>query len=253
MRGIGPTVVLERLFHDEQAARRARSFRRRPEAYRFADEDYLDHESWLRPAMAVLGDLRGRHVLDCGCGHGMAAVVMARRGAIVTAVDLSVGYVAETRQRAAANGVIVAAVAADIHTLPFAAASFDFIWGHAILHHLDLLPAAAELHRVLKPAGVAVFCEPWGENPLLELTRRYLPYPHKDRTPDERPLRRRQLQQLRRHFAEVHATGYQLLDICRRLGWKFKTLEVVDAWLLRRWPSLGRWCRYQVIVCKKGK
>ncbi len=252
MTGHGPTVVLERLFHDEQAARRARSFRR-PEAYRFADEDYLDHESWLRPAMAALGDLRGRQVLDCGCGHGMAAVVLARRGAIVTAVDLSPGYVAETRQRAAVNGVAVAAVAADAHALPFAAASFDRIWGHAILHHLDLARAAVEVHRVLKPGGLAVFCEPWGENPLLELARRYLPYPHKDRTPEERPLRRPQLQQLRHHFAEVHATGYQLLGFCRRLGWKSKSLETVDAWLLRRWPSLSRWCRYQVIVCRKGE
>lgn len=39
--------------------------------------------SWL-PA-----DLTGRHVLDAGCGTGMAALELARRGARVTAVDLS--------------------------------------------------------------------------------------------------------------------------------------------------------------------
>src|SRR5262245_10724093 len=95
----------ERLFHDDQAARRAAWFARRPEALRFSDESYLDHETWIRPAFAQLGDVSGRRVLDFGCGHGMAAVVLARRGAHVTAFDLSSGYVAEARARAAANEV----------------------------------------------------------------------------------------------------------------------------------------------------
>ena len=41
---------------------------------------YLDHETWIRPAFARLGDVRGLRVLDYGCGHGMAAVVLARAG-----------------------------------------------------------------------------------------------------------------------------------------------------------------------------
>jgi len=45
-----------------------------------------------------------------------------------------------------------------------------------ILHHLDLTVAARELRRVLRPGGVAVFCEPWGGNPLLNFARRRLPY-----------------------------------------------------------------------------
>jgi len=44
----------------------------------FDTDTYLDHETWVRPAFARLGDLQGKAALDYGCGHGMAAVVMAR-------------------------------------------------------------------------------------------------------------------------------------------------------------------------------
>ncbi|MFM8271308.1 MAG: methyltransferase domain-containing protein, partial [Gemmata sp.] len=97
----------EQLFHDRQAAARAGSFRTGAAALHFDTDAYLDHETWVRPAFLALGDLRGRRALDYGCGHGMAAVAMARAGARVAAFDLSPGYVAEARARAAANGVRV--------------------------------------------------------------------------------------------------------------------------------------------------
>src|SRR5213076_2968969 len=133
----------------------------------------------------------GRRLLDYGCGHGMASVVLARAGARVTAMDLSHGYLREAATRALANDVTLSLVQADGERLPFADGSFDRIWGNAVLHHLDLEQAGSELRRVLRPGGVAVFCEPWGGNPLLRFARRHLPYPAKERTPDEQPLRSR--------------------------------------------------------------
>src|SRR5439155_18109726 len=141
-----------------------------------------------------LGPFPGRQILDFGCGHGMAAVVMARRGARVTAFDLSQGYLGELDRRARANEVLLDLVRADGERLPFADASFDGVWGNAVLHHLDLNRAGRELFRVLRPGGVAVFCEPWGENPLLSWARSSLLYPGKQRTSDEQPLRQRELQ-----------------------------------------------------------
>src|SRR5262245_19609085 len=89
----------EQAFHDKQAGQRSATFRADPAALRFSDDPYLDHESWIRPALARLGDVSGLDVLDYGCGHGMAAVVLARRGARVTAFDLSARYVAEAAGR----------------------------------------------------------------------------------------------------------------------------------------------------------
>ncbi len=241
----------EQHFHDRQASERAAALAAQPDALRFTDQAYLDHETWIRPALARLGKLRGQAVLDYGCGHGMAAVVLARGGARVTAFDLSRGYLAEATARAAANGVRVDFVQADGERLPFADAAFDGVWGNAVLHHLDLAKAGRELRRVLRPGGVAVFCEPWGENVLLNLARRWLPYPGKRRTRDEQPLRRRQLRPLFDLFGRVELHGYQLLAMVRRAlpGRRLPaTLERCDAELLRRVPALARFCRYAVLT-----
>jgi SAM-dependent methyltransferase len=240
----------EQAFHDRQAAGRAGCFGR-PEALRFGDDDYLDHETWIRPAFDRLGPVDGLRVLDFGCGHGMAAVVLARRGGRVTALDLSPGYLAEARRRARANGAAVDFVQADGERLPFADDSFQRVWGNAVLHHLDLGAAAGELRRVLQPGGVAVFCEPWGENPLLDWARRFLPYPGKERTPDERPLRLRDLRPLRAAFPRLQIEGFQLLSMARRVlgpGGLAAALDRVDRGLLRRVPPLHRFCRYVVLT-----
>jgi len=192
------------------------------------------------------------HILDYGCGHGMAAVVLARAGARVTAFDLSPGYVKETRERARANGVHVECLVADGEELPFEDVSFDAVWGNAILHHLDLAKAGRELHRVLKPSGVAVFCEPWGGNPALGFARRFLPYPNKHRTPDERPLTRSDLKPLREIFPSLQTDGFQLFGMIRRV-WNRPTcfLDAIDSRLLLVVPPLRNWCRYVVITLGK--
>ena len=244
-------LAAEQLFHDRQAADRAATFRRDPAGLRFADDDYLGHETWVRSAFDRLGDLLGKRALDYGCGHGMAAVVLARRGAAVTAFDLSPGYVREAEERAAANGVAVRFAVADGERLPFADGSFDVVWGNAVLHHLDLARAGAELRRVLAPGGVAVFCEPWGGNPLLSFARRRLPYPGKHRTPDEQPLTAADLAPLREHFPGLRVEGHQLLGmvrrVCRRPGLS-AALDAADARLMRWVPRLGNWCRYVVLT-----
>ncbi len=240
-------------FHDLQARQRADDLRRRPDAYCFDDDAYLDHETWIRPAFAELGDLRGLRVLDFGCGHGMASVVMARQGAEVTAFDLSSGYVREAAVRARVNGVRVHFLQTDGERLPFADGSFDRVWGNAVLHHLNLGVAGPELCRVLRPEGVAVFCEPWGENPVLSWARRRLPYPGKERTPDEEPLGYKHVGVLRTFFPNLTVRGFQLLSMARRVlprGRLVSGLDWCDEMLLARVPALQQFCRYVVLTLR---
>jgi SAM-dependent methyltransferase len=244
----------EQAFHDQQAWRRSRAWARQPGLLLVADDAYLDHETWIRPAMQQLGDVRDRRVLDYGCGHGMAAVVLARRGARVTACDLSSGYLHEARQRARANGVSLDLVLADAQRLPFADASFDRIWGNAILHHLDMASASREIARILAPGGVAVFCEPWGENPLLNWARQRLPYPSKNRTVDEQPLRQCHVRKLRAIFPGIEVRGFQLMSMAGRVLRRNRLLTGLDRcddWVLRRVPALQRFCRYVVLVLRQ--
>lgn len=246
-------LTTEQHFHDRQAQERAASFRNE-EALRFDDDSYLNHETWIRAAMDRLGDVAGLPVLDYGCGHGMAAVVLARRGAQVTAFDLSPGYLSEARRRAAANKVCIDFLQGDAERLPFADGSFARIWGNAILHHLDVRSAAIELRRVLRPEGIAVLCEPWGENPVLAWARRRLPYQGKERTPEEQPLRRHHLRVLHPIFPSMEIEGYQLFSMARRVlrsARLVSTLEWCDHRLLRLAPVLSNICRYVVLTLQR--
>jgi SAM-dependent methyltransferase len=243
----------ERQFHDRQAEDRAAWLALQPSELLVDQDAFLDHETWIRPAFRQLGDLKNARVLDYGCGHGMASVVLARQGAEVTAFDLSGGYVREARERARVNGVNLRYVQADGERLPFPDHCFDRVWGNAVLHHLRLPVAGRELSRVLRPDGIAVFCEPWGENPLLNFARRHLPYRDKERTHDEEPLREWQVGELRGIFPELEIRGHQLFSMVRRVVSSQRlnsSLERCDRIIISRVPALERFCRYVVLTMR---
>lgn len=244
----------EQAFHDQQAVGRAAVLAGRPGALIVQDADYLAHETWIAPAFRRLGEVKDRAILDYGCGHGMAAVILARRGARVTALDLSPGYLAETAARARANAVNLHIVQGDGQRLPFRDSSFDRVWGNAILHHLDTALAARELYRVLRPDGWAVLCEPWGGNPVLRWARRRLHYPGKGHTPDEEPLLGRHVEVLRQVFPCVERRGFQFLSMARRVlppGRLVRGLEQSDRLLLSYVPFFQRLCRYVVLTLRR--
>jgi ubiquinone/menaquinone biosynthesis C-methylase UbiE len=237
-----------------KAVERAKTFAEQPERLRFLDDEYLDHASWIRIAFAQLQPPQGKHILDYGCGHGMASVVLARAGASVSAFDLSPGYIREARQRAEANCVTIQFTVASAEELPYADESFDAVWGNAILHHTELPVAVKELHRILKPGGVAVFNEPWGGNPLLNFVRKRVPYFGKGRTDDEQPFTNNDLEVIRQVFPDMTTTGQQLLGMVSRvlpMRMIQRSLDVVDRGLLKLAPWLKSWCRYMTIVLRK--
>jgi len=53
----------------------------------------------------------------------------------------------------------------DANELTFPDASFDLVYGGAILHHLDIDRTMHHVHRVLKPGGAILFTEPLNMNP----------------------------------------------------------------------------------------
>src|SRR5262249_44921155 len=107
---------------------------------------FLPH---LRPGMALL---------DCGCGPGSITVGLAEAVAPgrVVGVDREPKALAVARAQAAGRGVTnVRFEEGDVHALPFADATFDAAFAHALLEHVrDPAAALAELYRVVKPGGV---------------------------------------------------------------------------------------------------
>jgi SAM-dependent methyltransferase len=204
-----------------------------------------------------LGDLDGREVLEYGCGLGELTILLARSGANVTTFDLSPASVDFTRRRAERDGVAdrVRFVVAAGESLPFPDASFDLAVGKAVLHHLDPVAGAAELARVLKPNGRAAFSEPLGMNPLLVFARAHLPYPGKHERGADRPLTAADIRAWKAPFRRVGIRPIQLFSMVERalgFGRALPPLRALDRALIRRWPRLGRFCRYAVLTFEMG-
>lgn len=147
------------------------------------DGSYEPYEYWLSLwglrdlyayGLRLLGDLEGRDVLDCGCGRGHVSVMLAKRGARVTAFDTAEGELATAAGLASANGVQVKFIHEPFEELSFRDESFDLLFGTFVLHHVDLSRACHQIKRLLKPGGRAVFVENSALNPLLMAARTHI-------------------------------------------------------------------------------
>jgi SAM-dependent methyltransferase len=125
------------------------------------DAELLWCPEGLRESEAgLLGDVDGRDVLEVGCGAAQGARWLVGRGARVTAFDVSLGQLLESRRLDARSGVAVdRLVQADAQHLPFRDAAFDLAVSAfgAIPFVADSRRTMTELARVLRPGGRLVF------------------------------------------------------------------------------------------------
>ena len=128
-----------------------------------ADLDDLDAMFRRRRHMAAVEmgalDLAGKRVLEIGSVAGAHSCLFKRRGADLTAVDLTPARALSTaRKLALARGDGPArAYQADAENLPFRDEIFDIVYSNGVLHHSeDTVRCIAEVKRVLKPGGRAV-------------------------------------------------------------------------------------------------
>ena len=116
--------------------------------------DYRLH--FLMPTtLKMLGDVRGRKILDLGCGEGGYARELAQRGAKVTGVDGSRRLVDVAGDRAVSSGLEIEFIVANAsHLDGVADASFDCVLAAMSLMDVEDYPAAvAETYRVIRPGG----------------------------------------------------------------------------------------------------
>lgn len=132
----------------------------------------------------------GQEVLDVGTGSGSSvAIPAARRGATVTGADLTPELFEAGRRRAAAAGVTIEWVEADVEELPFDDGTFERVFstfGHMFAPDHDR--AAAELVRVCRPGGVialATWVPDGYAGQLFGVIAQHLPPPPGARSPAE--------------------------------------------------------------------
>ena len=185
-------------------------------SYKFSNlRDYqslFSRSKQYRGVVEFFGEIRGRRILDAGCGTGWAALHFARSGADAYCCDVSRGSLQVARHFAGDNG-LGDRVHADVmaaECLSYDNASFDFVFMNAALHHCDIARVSQEFHRVLKPGGKVALIEDYAHHPLLNLYRLLTPTKH---TPHERPLSEADIHLFVQPFRQWHADYFQLLDV----------------------------------------
>jgi ubiquinone/menaquinone biosynthesis C-methylase UbiE len=105
--------------------------------------------SQARVLANMVGRIQDRSILDVGTGAGRAAILMARGGARVTAVDASEQMLEVARQRAAEERLKIKFLRGDAHALQFSDREFDVaLCLRVLMHAPDWRRCLAELCRV---------------------------------------------------------------------------------------------------------
>ena len=228
-------------------------------------------------ALSQFGDIKGKKILDLGCGIGDATLYFASKGAKVYAVDISPGMISLVKKLARKNGFAnkINAHVMVAEDLKFRKNLFDFVFGNGVLHHVDANLALQEVYRILKPGGVAAFVDPMGQNPLINIYRRKA---DKVRTITEKPLNFSELENItiaefkKRLHREFHLFTLlifvwfylfegvgpnkerywkKIIDDAGRIEKYFKFLFSLDKLLLEKLPFLRRYCWNTVLVFVK--
>ncbi|MCU0642315.1 MAG: class I SAM-dependent methyltransferase [archaeon] len=104
--------------------------------------------------LKLLGKVRGKKVLDLGCGPGRYASILSKKGAIVTGVDNSRVSIELAKEEAPQARFIIG----DVENLPFKSCEFDIVLAALVVGHLKSWKKVfKEAKRVLKDNGIFVF------------------------------------------------------------------------------------------------
>jgi SAM-dependent methyltransferase len=120
--------------------------------------------------LRLLGDLRGKRVLELGCGAAQGSIAAARAGAIAIGVDNSAGQLAHARRNCEAADVRVELRQGDMADLAFLRAdSIDACFSAFAFQFVeDLSRVFRQVHRVLKVGAPLVFSLPHPAWTLVE-------------------------------------------------------------------------------------
>jgi len=113
--------------------------------------EYLNNPSFLK----LIGDLKEKKVLDAGCGEGSNTRILAKRGALMTGVDISRKMIAHARAAEKKEPLGIAYHVASFANLSmFEDATFNTVVSFmAMMDTPDYARAVKEIYRILKPGG----------------------------------------------------------------------------------------------------
>jgi len=231
----------------------------------------------MRAIRRALGDIRGKTLLDVGCGLGEARVYFALEGANVTATDLSQGMLDATQKLADVNKVTLKTHKSDAESLRFSEdQKFDVIYVGNLFHHVDVEKTIALLTPHIAPGGVMVSWDPLAYNPIINVYRKMA---MGVRTEDEHPLTVKDIKAFSKYFSKVESQYFwfttlsifiimaliqrrnpnqerfwkKVVEESDRWAWLYRPLEKLDQMILSVFPFLRPLCWNVVMICREPK
>jgi len=218
-----------------------------------------------------MGDIKGKRILEIGCGLGEASVYFAKQGAIVTASDISGGMLDVAARLARRHNAEISTIqvsAQNLSAIPNH--TYDYIYAANLLHHVDIQTFIHEAKSKLKPGGEAFFWDPVHYNPVIQIYRKMAT---QVRTEDEHPLTRRDLANIRRSFSSCEVKFFwftalaifvkfflidrihpnqsrywkKIIDDAPRIGGVLSVLHALDKILFSWIPGI-RWLGWNIVM-----
>ncbi|HDY67921.1 hypothetical protein LCGC14_1688900 [marine sediment metagenome] len=232
------------------------------------EKESILSDTWITAALRIVDNVKGKRVLDCGCGTGITAVWFAKKGAAVQAFDISPEMVAIAQRRAEVNGIEkeITIRKRTFENIDYDDESFDIVFGSYILHHVSVDVAIKQISRILKKRGRGIFVENSDANFILNFGRRSLLGRYglvRCGTPGEHPLTCQDIKNIAAHFSicNLHYPAFRFFEMFRRLllptwfqgvhddsvmiqkavGWWWKNLPKFDAWVYKHLPMARKY------------
>lgn len=137
----------------------------------YTDELVTSFEEFARDALALAAPRTGSRIVDVACGPGSLAVLAARAGLVVDALDFSPAMIAQLDQRIAAEKLAITSRVGDGQALPYADETFSAGFAmFALMFFPDRAKGLSELRRVLAPGarGVISTWTPLADTPAMD-------------------------------------------------------------------------------------
>lgn len=205
----------------------------------------------LAPCLESSGDL-----LQIGSGVGDKTDTLRRLGARAVGLELSSELVA----RAQLTYPMTRFVEGDALAMPFDDATFDAVFSFSVMQCLNWRRMLAEVRRVLRPGGRAVFIENLAGSPFAQayrLGKRLLRSPYRAHQQPLRHLAWEECPEFRQFFSSMECRAFHLFTpallappvLAQALGSRegitvgaadtLRSLARLDTLMLRRFPSLS--------------
>jgi len=189
----------------------------------------------LEYAFHLLGDIRGKTVLDLGCGTGENIVPLVERGARVLGIDISPDLIALAQQRLRDTGLEATLRVGSAYDTGLESGRVDIIFCIALVHHLDIKRVRDEMLRVLPRGGVVILKEPIRFSKTYAFLRGLLPA-QENLSRFEHPMTREEIAAVTEGF-EVQEARYFRLPWVPLVAGAPRTVRAAvrkaDRWILR--------------------